>query len=373
MRTTVASLTADSGTDRRREGRARTTAEVAWAAVLGRDRSHDGAFVYAVRTTGVYCRPSCPSRRPRRVNVSFFHSAEEAQSAGYRPCRRCRPHAASGSATERSVAAARTYLDQHDEQRVTLARLARAVGLSPAYLQRAFTRIMGVSPKAYLDGRRRERLKARLRGGESVSRATYAAGFGSASGAYRRRGADLGVTPGRYRRGAAEVPITYGIVACSLGRALIARTDRGVCAVTLGDTDAELARGLAAEFPAATLTRDDAAVARWASAVVGAVDGRAAGQDVPIDLRGTAFQLRVWRALQEIPAGETRTYGEVARAIGRPQGARAVARACATNRVAVLVPCHRVIAANGDSAGYRWGQARKCALLDREQPRNDRP
>ena len=347
---------------------ARLTADAAWTAVLGRDRSWDGQFVYAVSTTGVYCRPSCPSRRPRRTNVAFFATPGEAEHSGYRPCRRCRPHAASGTATERSVAAAREYLDRHGDARVPLRQLARAVGLSPAYLQRAFTRLTGMSPKAYEDAGRRERLKARLRTGESVTRATYAAGFGSTSALYRGRRSALGVPPGAYRRGGEDLAITFGIVSSSLGRVLVAQTSRGVCAVTLGSTEHELELALAKEFPAATRVRDDAAVASWAGAVIDAIDGQGAHPAIPLDLQGTSFQLRVWRALQQIPPGETRSYAQVAAAIGHPTAARAVARACATNRVAVIVPCHRVIAADGSSAGYRWGVERKRRLLRREKP-----
>jgi AraC family transcriptional regulator, regulatory protein of adaptative response / methylated-DNA-[protein]-cysteine methyltransferase len=341
--------------------------EAAWTAVLNRDRTQDGTFVYAVRTTGVYCRPSCPSRRPQRANVHFFSTPSEAEESGYRPCRRCRPHSATGTSTERSVAAARAYLDQHDGGRVTLRRLARQVGLSPAYLQRAFTRLVGLSPKAYTDALRRDRLKARLRSGESVTRATYGAGFGSTSTVYRRQASALGITPGLYRRGGERASITYGLVGSSLGRVLVARTERGVCAVTLGERDDLLERALAAEFPAATRVRDDDAVASWAGQVVDAVDGRSDGSQVPLDLRGTAFQMQVWRALQQIPAGETRSYGDIAARMGHPRAARAVARACATNRVAVIVPCHRAIASTGKPSGYRWGVERKRRLLQRER------
>lgn len=352
---------------------AQLAGNAAWTAVLGRDRSWDGKFVYAVRTTGVYCRPSCPSRRPRRANVAFFATPMEAQHSGFRPCRRCRPHAATGTPTERSVAAAREYLDRHGDTSVTLRELAREVGLSPAYLQRAFTRLTGVSPKRYADAGRRERLKARLRTGESVTRATYGAGFGSTSALYRPRHSALGVTPGAYRRGGEDLAITYGIVASSLGRVLVAQTARGVCSVTLGAADHELEHALAKEFPAATRLRDDVAVASWAGAVVDAINGQGQRPDIPLDLRGTAFRMRVWRALQQIPPGQTRSYAEVAAAIGQPTAARAVARACATNRVAVIVPCHRVIAANGDAAGYRWGVERKRRLLGRERKLGERP
>ncbi len=342
--------------------------ELAWAAVIGRDRRRDGAFVYAVSTTGVYCRPSCPARRPRREHVSFFAAPADAERAGYRPCRRCRPHAASGTPTERSVRAAREYLDQHTDRAVTLARLSREVGLSPAYLQRAFTRLVGISPKAYQDAARRERLKARLRGGDTVTRASYEAGFGSTSPLYRGSRTPLGrgITPGAYRRGGAHLRIDYAIVPCSLGRVLVAATERGVCAVMLGDDDTALSRELAAEFRAAQIIRDDEAIAPWVRAVVAQVDGATRDAAVPLDLHGTAFQLRVWRALQAIPFGETRSYAQLAAAIGQPSAVRAVAGACASNHASIIVPCHRVIGANGTPTGYRWGIERKRRLLARE-------
>jgi AraC family transcriptional regulator of adaptative response/methylated-DNA-[protein]-cysteine methyltransferase len=342
------------------------SADSAWTAVMTRDRTRDGAFVYAVRTTGVYCRPSCPSRRPQRVNVQFFRAPAEAEQSGYRPCRRCRPHSSTGTSTERSVEAARTYLDQQADAPVTLRQLAREVGLSAAYLQRAFTRLVGMSPKAYADARRRDRLKARLRLGDTVTRAAFEAGFGSTSAVYGRQRSALGVTPGRYRRKGEQLAITYGIVPSSLGRVLVGRTERGLCAVTIGDREDALERALADEFPAATLTRDDATLSEWASAVVRRVEGEDSQTVLPLDLRGTAFQMRVWQALQAIPVGETRSYSAIAKAIGKPAAVRAVARACATNRIAVVVPCHRVIAVNGKPSGYRWGEERKRALLKRE-------
>ncbi len=338
-----------------------------WAAVLGRERVFDAAFVYAVRTTGIYCRPTCPSRRPRREHVTFYGAAADAERAGYRPCRRCRPHAPAGAPTDRSVWAARAYLDQHADAPVTLTRLAREVGLSPAYLQRAFTRVVGVSPKAYHDARRRVQLKAQLKRGDTVTRATYAAGFGSSSPLYARNGSALGMTPGTYRRGGARLQIRYGVVPCTLGRLLVGATDRGVCSVMLGDSDRALEADLKREFPAATIERDDAAVRSWADVIVRSVEGTNSAASIPLDLQGTAFQMRVWKALQAIPYGATRSYSELAAAIGKPSAARAVARACATNRVAVVVPCHRIVPSSGGTGGYRWGPDRKRQLLKAEQ------
>jgi AraC family transcriptional regulator of adaptative response/methylated-DNA-[protein]-cysteine methyltransferase len=336
-------------------------------ALHARDRRFDGAFVYAVRTTGIYCRPTCPSRRPQRAHVVFFSAAADAEQAGFRPCRRCRPHAAAGAPTDRSVQAARAYLDRHTDRPVTLARLAREVGLSPAYLQRAFTRGLGISPKAYHDARRRDRLKVVLRNGERVSRAAYESGFGSSAPLYAHRSGALGMTPAAYRRGGAGIGIRYTIVRSVLGQLLVAATDRGVCSVALGDTAEELEKGLTREFPSAELGRDDATLGPWAQAIVHQVEGAADARAVPVDLHGTAFQIQVWNALREIPLGETRTYAAVAAAIGRPSAARAVARACATNRVAVIVPCHRVIPASGAPGGYRWGADRKRELLETER------
>ena len=348
------------------------TGDARWTALHARDRRFDDAFVYAVRTTGIYCRPTCPSRRPLRANVVFFSAAADAERAGFRPCRRCRPHAATGAPTDRSVRAARAYLDRHADRPVTLARLARAVGLSPAYLQRVFTRYVGVSPKVYHDARRRDRLKAELHSGAAVSRAVYEAGFGSTGPLYARRGTALGMTPAAYRRGGAGIPIRYTLVPCALGQLLVAATERGVCSVALGDTSHELETALAREFPAAELTRDDAALGAAARGIVRRIEGAADTHTVPIDLQGTAFQMRVWSALRDIPRGETRTYAAIAAAIGRPSAARAVARACATNRVAVVVPCHRVVSASGAPGGYRWGPDRKRQLLAAERAATSR-
>jgi AraC family transcriptional regulator of adaptative response/methylated-DNA-[protein]-cysteine methyltransferase len=262
------------------------------------------------------------------------------------------------------VAAAREFLDAHADEPVSLPRLARAVGLSPAYLQRTFTRIVGVSPKAYHDAHRRSALRAGLRRGETVTQASFAAGFGSASAAYRSGAA--GVTPGEYRRGGRGLLVRYGVVPSSIGTVLVAATDRGVCAVLLGDSDAEVEDLLARELPLADRVRDDNAIAEWAGAVIQRIDGTS-GPDVPLDLRGSDFQLRVWHALREIPRGETRSYAQLAASLGRPTAVRAVARACATNPAAVIVPCHRVISSSGRGGGYRWGVQRKGVLLEREK------
>lgn len=336
----------------------------AWEAVLARDRARDGAFVYAVRTTGVYCRPSCPSRRPRREHVAFFAAPADAERAGFRACARCGPTAPAGRAAA-AVAAAAAFLEAHLDERVTLAALARRVGLSPFHLQRAFRRALGLSPRAFQEARRLARFKAAVRGGASVGEATYAAGFGSARGLYQSARAGLGMTPAAYRRGGRGERVRFATAPTAAGALLVAVTDRGVCAVSLGDDDAALERALRRELPAAEVARDDGGLAAWLSAIARQVEGGPPA-DVPLDLRGTAFQLRVWRALREIPPGETRSYGALAAAVGDPRAARAVARACASNRLAVVVPCHRVVPAAGGPGGYRWGTPRKRALLEAE-------
>lgn len=340
--------------------------EDAWAMVLHRDRAGDGSFVYAVRTTGVYCRPSCPSRRPLRENVVFHATPDAAERAGFRPCRRCRPRSPAGTGTERAIRRALEYIDGHLDEALTLERLGREVGVSPWHLQRTFRERVGVSPRAYQAARKLERLKGRLAGGETVSRATFEAGYGSARGAYQAAAA-AGVTPGAYRRGGAGLTIRYTTMPSPLGRLLVGATARGVCAVALADGDAALEAALRSDFPAAEVVRDDEALRDWAGSVVAWLEGNHPGLALPIELHGTAFQLRVWEALRRIPAGETRSYAEVARAIGRPRAVRAVARACATNRAAVVVPCHRVVPSAGGTGGYRWGEDRKRRLLEQER------
>ncbi len=339
-----------------------------WAAVLARDPAFDGAFVFAVATTGIYCRPSCPARRAQRRNVAFYADAAEAERAGYRPCRRCAPDGGGPEAARRdAVRRACDFLDAHADGPPTLAALARHVGLSPSHLQRLFTRALGVSPRAYADARRTARLKAHLRAGEDVTGALYAAGFGAPSRLYEQAGATLGMTPGAYRRRGRGLRIAFAVAPCALGRVLVATTARGVCAVYLGDDARALEAELRAEFAAAEIDRDDSALAEAVAAVVARIDGKPAARDLPLDAQGTAFQRRVWEELRRIPPGETRSYSAVAEALGRPTATRAVARACATNQVSVLIPCHRVLRADGGLGGYRWGIARKRALLDVER------
>ncbi len=339
-----------------------------WRAVEARDAAYDGAFVYAVDTTGVYCRPSCPSRRPRRRHVRFFELPEAAEGAGFRACLRCRPRdiAARDSRVD-AVRRACRFIEAQDDGPPTLAALSGEVGLSPHHLQRTFKRLVGVTPRQYADARRLSRLKARLRAGDRVAGALYEVGYGSSSRLYERAGGQLGMTPAAYRRGGRGWRVGFGIVRSSLGRLLVAATARGVCAVCLGDDDAALERGLRGEFPAAEIARDDAGLGDWIGGIAAHLEGARPHVGLPLDIQATAFQRRVWEELRRIPYGETRSYGEVARAIGRPTAARAVARACAANPVALVVPCHRVVRGDGGLGGYRWGAARKAALLEKER------
>ena len=335
-----------------------------WRIVLARDRRYDGAFVYAVRSTGIYCRPSCPSRRPGRSRVTFFAAPTLAERAGFRPCRRCRPRDVVADPRVAVVVAACRALDQQVDQPVALGALASRVATTPAQLRRAFRAVLGVTPRQYRDTRRVEHLKRELRRGRRVSPALYAAGYGSSSRLYERARARLGMTPATYGRGGRGARIRFALASTEVGDLLVAATEHGLCRVALGARDA-LERELRGEFPAATLTRD----ARGLRSALGAVRRLLAGDsrvDLPLDVRGTAFQWRVWDALRAIPYGATQSYAAVARAIGQAGAARAVARACASNPTALVVPCHRVVASDGGLGGYRWGVARKRALLARE-------
>jgi AraC family transcriptional regulator, regulatory protein of adaptative response / methylated-DNA-[protein]-cysteine methyltransferase len=336
-----------------------------WQAVVARDSRADGHFVYAVETTTVYCRPSCPSRRPLKKNVRFLPSAAAAERQGYRACRRCRPADALAPA-EAVVARVRAALAETDVA-PTLAELGRRLSLSPSYLQRLFKQHTGLSPKAYADARKFEQLKEALRTkAEGVSSAMYAAGYQAPSRAYEKTRTRLGMTPSAYQRGGAGQRVAYALARSSLGPTLVASTQRGVCRVAFGTSEAALVEELRAEYPLAEVVPAGPEEARWVEAVVGAVDAPWTAPRVPLDLHGTAFQLRVWKALQAIPLGQTASYADVARAIDAPRAVRAVARACARNQAAVLVPCHRVGHTGGALGGYRWGAARKKQLLDAE-------
>jgi AraC family transcriptional regulator of adaptative response/methylated-DNA-[protein]-cysteine methyltransferase len=343
--------------------------EAAWAAVIGHDDGFDGRFVYGVETTGVYCRPSCPSRRPRRENVAFFDTIEAAEHAGFRACLRCKPREAKAPWLA-AIDRVRSYLDAHLDEAVSLSRLSRHVGQSTFHLQRMFKRIVGITPKQYQRLRRTERFKTHLKDGASVTHAIYEAGYGSSSRLYSISNAQLGMTPSAYRRGGAGMRVRYATKATPFGRLLVAATDRGICSVMLGDDDAALELALAGDFPLATRERAPRAMERWVDVVLASLAGTPVRGDVPIDVNATDFKWRVWRALLDIPYGETRTYAQLAAAIGMPRASRAVGRACATNVTALLIPCHRAVGAHGALTGYRWGVARKQQLLEHERERN---
>lgn len=336
------------------------------AAVMARDRSADGAFVYAVSSTGIFCRPSCASRRPRRDRIAFFPSPERARAAGYRACQRCRPESSQSAATEVASLVCR-YIDEQQDDAPGLAELSSHFGLSPHHLARTFKAAVGMTPKAYADLQRVERLKHRLREGDSVTSALYSAGYGSSSRLYERGSALMGMTPADYRRAGKGASIAFTINDTSFGKLLVAGTQRGICSVKLGDSDATLERALRGEYEAAEVRRDDSKLAHAVHAIVRHIEDGTPLEELPLDLQGTAFTRKVWRALAAISYGQTRTYGEVASSIGRPTAARAVARACASNRVALLIPCHRAVPSAGGTGGYRWGAARKKALLERER------
>ena len=337
-----------------------------WQSLATRDANADGAFVYGVTSTGVYCRPSCPSRRPRADRVRFFDTAAGARAAGFRPCKRCKPDQVdAGVPGMEAVRRVSAYLAAHADQPVTLARLGRLAAMSPHHLQRRFKALVGVSPREYQAACRAGRLRASLRRGSDVTTAIHDAGYGSPSRVYEND-ALAGMKPSVYRRGGAGMQIAYTVVSSPLGRLLVASTASGVCSVRLGDSDEQLAYGLRQEYRAADIRLERHARAEWVRAIVQHLRGELPALDLPIDVRATAFQWKVWRALQAIPYGETRPYGEVARALGQPRAARAVARACATNPVALVVPCHRVVPAEGGVGGYRWGAERKARLLARE-------
>jgi AraC family transcriptional regulator of adaptative response/methylated-DNA-[protein]-cysteine methyltransferase len=341
------------------------TDEGKWQAVVDRDPAQDGGFVYAVTSTRIYCRPSCPSRRPLRSRVSFFANPDAAELAGYRACRRCEPRASQPAAV-RQVQRAREYLDEHIDETVTLERLGKVTSMSPYHLQRTFKRVVGVSPRAYASARRLDRMKSRLKKGDTVSRATYEAGYGSGSRAYEHARAGLGMTPGTYRNGGRGMQIGFTVVPTPVGHLLAAATERGLCAVMLGDDIAGLEASLRREYPAASIEEGNGELTRYTEAVVEQLLGRDR-TDLPLDLHGTAFQRQVWEALRRIPAGETRSYQTIAQELGRPSAGRAVARACASNRVALVIPCHRAVRKNGELGGYRWGVERKQRLLEQER------
>lgn len=335
-----------------------------WQALETRDPHMDGVFFFAVITTGIYCRPSCPSRRPRRENVIFFQRRDAAERAGFRACLRCKPeqeHAR--DAHSELVEKICRYLERHLDQAVTLDELSRQLILSPFHLQRTFKAATGITPRAYADFCRLESFKGGLRGGSSVTTALYNAGYGSSSRLYERAASQLGMTPTAYRRGGAGLTIRYDIVDTPAGLLLVGATGKGVCAIQFGGSAAKLEEAVRGEFPAADLQRDPAFLQPWAVQLREHLGGRLQKLDIPVDIQATAFQRRVWEYLQSIPYGSTQSYGEIAKALRQPNAARAVARACAANPVAVVIPCHRVVRGDGETGGYRWGAQRKRKLL----------
>ncbi len=339
--------------------------ETCWRAVLARDPAQDGKFFYGVLSTGVYCRPSCPSRRPRRESVRFFATPEEAENAGLRACRRCRPAAASNYPAAR-ISALCAYIKQHLDDRLTLDALSRQAGLSPFHLQRTFKRATGLTPRQYVDACRLKVLKGGLRAGRSVTRAMTDAGYGSSSRLYERTDSQLGMTPSDYQHGGRGVSVRYLTAGTPIGRMLVAATDKGICSVQFADSESKLIEGLRSEYPRADVAPSGSQVAAWVETMVQHLAGEQPKLDLPLDIRATAFQRKVWEHLRSIPYGVTESYGEVAAALGRPAAARAVARACATNPVAIAIPCHRVIQGTGEPGGYRWGAERKKKLLAQE-------
>jgi AraC family transcriptional regulator of adaptative response/methylated-DNA-[protein]-cysteine methyltransferase len=337
------------------------------AAVALHDARFDGAFVYAVRSTGVYCRPSCPSRRPNARQILFFPQPDAAEQAGFRACRRCRPRQARRNPQTDLVRRVCEAISASVDGPVSLDTLAERTGMSAAHLQRTFRQTMGITPRQYADALRVARLKSELRKGKDVTTALYEVSYGSSSRLYEKSDEQLGMTPATYRRGGRGMKISYTIAPCSLGRVLVAATERGISAVYLGDRDSDLAAALRKEYPNAEIRSATGEHSEWVRAIVRHLAGTNPHLDLPTDVAATAFQRRVWEALRAIPLGSTRTYAEVAREIGQPRAIRAVGHACATNPAAIVVPCHRVVRSDGSLGGYRWGLERKRLLLEREK------
>ena len=346
-----------------------STDNARWEAVRRRDRAADGVFYYSVLTTGVYCRPSCASRLARRDNVAFHATCEAAEAAGFRPCKRCRPNEASVAERHAAVVANACRLIEEAEEAPSLDALARAAGMSRFHFHRMFKAVTGVTPKAYADADRAQRVRDELAQCTTVTEAIYGAGFNSSGRFYAASPDLLGMTPTEFRSGGNGASIRFAVGECSLGSILVAATGKGVCAILFGDDPDALVRDLQDRFPKAKLIGADDQFERLMATVVGFVEAPAQGLDLPLDVRGTAFQQRVWQALRRIPRGSTVTYAEIANSLGQPKAVRAVAQACAANALAVAIPCHRVVRTDGALSGYRWGVERKRALLEREAMR----
>ncbi|MDE0333288.1 MAG: bifunctional DNA-binding transcriptional regulator/O6-methylguanine-DNA methyltransferase Ada [Nitrospinae bacterium] len=340
-----------------------------WEAILNRDEKSDGRFVYAVRSTGIYCRPSCASRKPRKNNVLIFEFPEMAESRGFRPCLRCAPQDAGYDPRLEKVRKAVRYIEEHADENPTLAELGQCVGLSPHHLQRTFKKVLGVSPRQYLESIKAHKYKDLLKNGRDLAGAGYEAGYGSSRGVYEGASRYLGMTPATYKKGGEGVTIRYGISTCRLGRLLVAATDKGVCRVSIGERVGELVADLKNEYPHSNLIRSDGELKGYLNIVARLASGGSSPESLPLDVRASAFQCRVWERLKSIPPGKTMTYKEIAEDLGLPKGARAVGSACAKNPVALLVPCHRAVRGDGGLAGYRWGVERKRKLLELEKER----
>lgn len=340
-----------------------------WERVLARDAAADGSFVYSVATTGVYCRPGCAARTPARRNVRFHADPAAAEAAGFRPCKRCRPDEPPLAERHAAIVAAACRRIEQAEEALSLDDLASGAGLSPHHFHRLFRSITGLTPKGYGDAQRANRVRDALASGAGVTEALYDAGYGSSGRFYAAADATLGMLPSTYRAGGAAARIGFAIGSSSLGRVLAAASDRGICAILIGDDDAALVEDLHHRFPRADIKAADPDFAATIDAVIAMIEAPGQGLALPLDIRGTAFQERVWQALRAIPAGETASYAELARRIGQPEAVRAVAGACAANRIAVAIPCHRVVRNDGTISGYRWGVERKRTLLAREAGR----
>ncbi len=342
------------------------TEDEKWNAVLSRNARFDGKFVFAVHSTHVYCRPSCPSKHASRHNVEFFQGSDEAEMSGFLACKRCRPRDLTSPRSELLDRICK-YIESNLDKKITLESLSAHVGMSPFHLQRTFKRSLGISPRQYVEALRLGRMKDSLRNGETVNNALYNAGFSSRSRLYERPRNKLGVNPGTFRRGGEGLEIQYTIVDSPLGRLLVASTEKGICGVCMGSSDTAVVAALLGDYPQAVVHRNDSGMKKWVTAFLHYFDGQRFPPDLPIDVQATAFQWKVWREIQSIPYGATTTYSDIAQTIGQPQGARAVANACASNPVALVVPCHRVIGRDGGLRGYKWGTKRKQSLLSLEQ------
>ena len=341
-----------------------------WKIVLSRDDRFDGDFVFAVRSTRIYCKPSCPARRPGKLQVAFFPGSFEAEQFGFRPCHRCQPRETGPSSKAKLVDQVCRYIEDNLRGKLSLVILSRQAGLSPYHFQRTFKKVLGISPREYVKARRLARMKRFLRNGETVNSSLYNAGFSSRSRVYENVPGGLGVNPGEFRRGGEGLRIRYSIIDSPLGRLLVAATERGVCGVCIGDSDAFVENSLTEDYPSAILHRSDEEMKEWTSAFANYFDGDPLAVNLPLDVKATVFQSRVWKIIQSIPFGKTTTYSKIAKQLGEPEASRAVARACATNPAALVIPCHRVIGKDSSLRGYRWGIERKLALLKLEQTAN---